>query len=420
MQPADALLRYAIDSFTAGLLAPADIAAREAVALDPNNTAAWHLLGVMAAGIGARDQAILYLRTALEIEPDNARIRQNLTGAQSLKPVAPPKGDRYLLIKSWGFGFWADVAQLLGSLLLAEATGRIPVTYWGAESLFSDKSGRDAFGFYFELVSSTSFESLQQMPGASFFPPRWHAGNLAGSGVAKWEGVGSRAGATYFINRPEMIAVSDFHIGVVDVAPWLPSSHPLAGRLQAEIYRYLAARYLKPRAGIEAACETFLDRHIGAAPFVAVHMRGSDKALEDPNLQATNAAFAAALENVDPSWRILLLTDDAECLARMKERHGERLVAIDCQRTHTDEGVHYLPGIDPVRAGREVLTDACLALRANRFIGNGRSNVSAMIAVMKDWAPGDCTLIGPSVLMERNLRIHQIPTFAPDTATAGS
>ena len=104
----------------------------------------------------------------------------------------------------------------------------------------------------------------------------------------------------------------------------------------------------------------------------------------------------------------------------MKERHGERLVATDCQRTSTDEGVHYLPGIDPVRAGREVLTDACLALRATRFIGNGRSNVSAMIAVMKDWAPGDCTLIGPSVLMERNLRIHQIPTFAPDTATAGS
>ena len=269
MQPADALLRYAIDSFTAGLLAPADIAAREAVALDPDNAAAWHLLGVIAAGIGARDQAILYLRTALEIEPDNVRIRQNLAAAEGLKPVIPPKGDRYLLIKSWGFGFWADVAQLMGSLLLAEATGRIPVTYWGADSLFSDKSGRDAFGFYFEPVSSTSFESLKQMPGASFFPPRWHAGNLAESGVAKWEGVGSRAGAAYFINRPETIAVSDFHIGVVDVAPWLPSSHPLAGRSQAEIYR-LSHRPLSQAAGRDRGRV----RDIPGPPYRACAFRG--------------------------------------------------------------------------------------------------------------------------------------------------
>ena len=74
--------------------------------------------------------------------------------------------------------------------------------------------------------------------------------------------------------------------------------------------------------------------------------------------------------------------------------------------------MHYLPTVDPVQAGREVLTDTLLALRADRFIGNGRSNVSAMIAVMKDWPPGASTLIGRSMLTERNLYIHQIPTFA--------
>lgn len=408
------LWRFAIQAMGAGKLAAADIAVRQFLEFQPDDAAAIHLLGVIAARVGARDQAISYFQQALALEPGNDRIRENLRAAEALAPAMPPAGARYLLIKAWGFGFWADVSQAIGSLLLAEATGRIPVTYWGSESLFSDKSGRDAFTFYFEPVSATSFEALTQVAPATFFPPRWHAGNLAEPGIAKWEGKGSRAGAVHFLNRPETIAVSDFLVTVVDVAPWLASTHPLCGKPVLEIYRQLTARYLKPRADILAECDAFLDRHLKGRPFVALHMRGSDKAGEDPDMEATNARLAAALDAGDPSWPILLLTDDARCLARMKARYGARLLATDCQRTHTDEGLHYLPGTDPVRAGREVLIDACLALKARAFIGNGRSNVSAMIAVMKDWEPGSCTLIGRSMLLERNLHVHRIPTFATD------
>jgi hypothetical protein len=107
----------------------------------------------------------------------------------------------------------------------------------------------------------------------------------------------------------------------------------------------------------------------------------------------------------------------------MKERYGARLVATDCQRTATDDGVHCLSATNPVRAGREVLIDALLALKAHRFIGSGHSNVSAMIALMKDWQPGGCTLIGDCMLLERNLHVHQIPAFesaAGESARAGS
>ena len=141
-------------------------------------------------------------------------------------------------------------------------------------------------------------------------------------------------------------------------------------------------------------------------------MRGSDKATEDPELIATNEELMVALNTVDPSWPIFLMTDDAHCLAQMKTTYGRRLIATDCQRTETEEGVHYLPTVDPVKAGREIMIDSYLALRANHFIGNGLSNVSAMIAVMKDWGPGCLSLIGRSILRERNLHIYQIPTFA--------
>jgi len=410
------LHRYAIEAMKAGKLAAADLALRHVLEFSPDNAAAWHLLGVIAARVGAREASISHFRQALALEPDNASIRENLRLAENLKTPVMPAGDRYLLIKSWGFGFWADVSQVMGSLLLAEATGRIPVTHWGSNSLFSDKSEQDAFGFYFEPVSPVPFEALGRLGSASFFPPRWHRDNLTENSIAKWEGKGSRAGAVYFLNRPETIAVSDFLIGVAEVAPWLPSSHPLHGKPVAEIYRQLLARYLRPRPDILAERDGFLERHFKNRPFVALHMRGSDKRGEDPDLEGTHAALVRTLDAGDPSWPILLLTDDARCLARMKTRYGARLFATDCQRTATEEGVHYLPATNPVRAGREVLIDACLALKAQRFIGSGRSNVSAMIALMKD--PGSCTLIGDCMLLERNLHVHQIPTF--ESATGGS
>jgi hypothetical protein len=59
-----------------------------------------------------------------------------------------------------------------------------------------------------------------------------------------------------------------------------------------------------------------------------------------------------------------------------------------------------------VQAGLEVMTDDNLALRANRFIGNGSSNVSAMVDLLKQWKPGETTLMGKSLLRQRNLYIH--------------
>jgi len=418
MDPSE-LLGFANRSLVAGHLAAAEIACRDLLDFEPRNAAALHLLGFIAARAGAREAAIGFFESAQGIEPDNARIRENLAAARAMAEPPVPPGKRYLLIKAWGFGFWADVAQVLGALLLAEATGRIPVIHWGTESLFSDKSERDAFTSYFEPVSPLSLDDLIRIRDASFFPPRWHGGNLAQTGIAKWEGKGSRAGAVYFLNRPESIAISDFYFGAVNVAPWLPPSHPMHGKALDEIYGYLAGKYLRPRADILAACDTFFASHLAGAPFVSVHMRGSDKTLEDPALETTQRTIRAALDQVDPSWRIFLMTDDARCLAEMKKAYGARLVATECQRSTSDEGIHY-QAKDRVAAGREVMVDTYLALRAQRFIGNGLSNVSAMIAMMKDWAGGDCTLIGRSLLLDRGLHLYLIPTFAQEGIKDGS
>src|SRR5689334_2236113 len=138
------LLDFATQAVAAGNFAAAEIACRDLLDFEPENAAALHLLGFIAAKVGAREKAEAYFRSALALQPDNNRIRENLDSVRKMaEPRLPP--ERYLLIKSWGFGFWADMVQVLGSLLLAEATGRIPLTYWGAGSLFADRSGQDGF-----------------------------------------------------------------------------------------------------------------------------------------------------------------------------------------------------------------------------------------------------------------------------------
>jgi hypothetical protein len=93
-----------------------------------------------------------------------------------MPPPAPPRGERYLLIKGWGFGFWADMAHVTGSLLLAEITGRIPLVYWGPESLFGDSRSTTPSPSTFEPVSSLSLEQLvrhaecQLLPAALALP----------------------------------------------------------------------------------------------------------------------------------------------------------------------------------------------------------------------------------------------------------
>src|SRR5262249_51225321 len=153
----------------------------------------------------------------------------------------------HLLIKAWGAGFWSDVDHVLGSLLLAEMTGRTPVVRWGARSLFAEPHDADAWGVYFEPVSAAKPEELTGR-GFSYVPAKWNDRSLASDGLNLFRGPGSRLGALHFLNRPEDVAVCDFHVGIRSILPWLRPGHRLHGVPIEEVYRDLLRRHVRPRA----------------------------------------------------------------------------------------------------------------------------------------------------------------------------
>ena len=402
----ETLLKNARRWFARGHLVPAEFRAREVLGLEPDHSGALCLLGEICLSIGLNADGVESFERALVSDPECRRARENLEHARSLPSQCVHDQPGYLLIKAWGFGFWADVSHTLACLLLSEITGRIPIVYWGNNSLFLGSSDGDAFSLYFEPVSDLTIDDLTSAGITSIFPDKWSIENIRVEEYSKWEGSGSRMGGIMFLNRPEALVVCDFSISVAELLPWLPLAHPMRGRPVEDVYHYLASRYLKPNASIVNEVRAFYDTHLAGRSALAVHMRGSDKQLETRDLDACRDYVFDIIDREPPDATIFLLTDDVRCLELVRDRYGERVVCTDCKRTANEQGVHLLPAKDRSRLGREMMIDTYLALACRKFIGNGQSNVSAMIALMKPWPTGVCHLFSSSILLTRNYGVH--------------
>lgn len=367
------------EALAAGNLVLADIAARDVLDHRPRHAEAMAVIENVATALGLSEPY-----------------------AQAF---GGPASGRFMLVKAWGEGFWSDMFHVLGCLLLAEATGRTPIIHWGANSRFGDGKG-EAFRHHWRPLNDLRPADL---PATSVYPPKWNASNLDREDFNKWSGSYSRQGAILFLNRPEDLAVCDFHISVLHVLPWLPPSHPMKGRSVEEACRYLVQRYLQPNPRVIAEAEAFSRRFLAGRPAAAVHLRGTDKIGEIPNLNDYLEGYFTLLDRLPAHTALYTLTDDDALLERMRERYGGRVVTTQSTRSAGETGLHFAPDADGVRLGHEVMVDTLLALGCGAFIGNGYSNVSAAVRVLKAWPPGATVLLGPPIHERRNPFLFRDP-----------
>ncbi|MBU5611479.1 nodulation protein NodZ [Geomonas azotofigens] len=396
---------------SAGLVTPADLVCRYLGDRGYQSPRVSRTLGAVALAIGQPGAAVAALSRALEQGDASRATRILLVKAQQAAEFPPSgeRGERLLLVKAWGYGFWSDVNHVLGQFLVAEITGRTPVVHWGANSLFSDDPFENAFTSFFEPVSPVTINDVISRR-RSFYPPKWQRDNVRHENLAKFDGPWSRCSALWTLERNEEVVVSDFHYAVNDLAPWIPAGHPLHGLSTEELYRYLFERYLKVRPRILERVEAFYREHLAGAPVIGLHVRGGDKVGEDPGLARLNALYLPELERLlreKPEARIFLSTDDDRILARYRERFGDRLAYTVSTRTANLQGVHYQKQASRRALGEEVLIDALLAARCDHFLGNGLSNVSLAVAQMRRWAPGTCRLFGTRLDYLRQLTLFR-------------
>lgn len=428
----------------------AEVICRRILEQQPSHAEAHNLVGRVLMSLGAWSLAARSFRLALRANPHFKSATKNLQDAEARAaaqlPAGPADRPRYLVIREWTEGFWSDVDHVLGMCVFAEITGRTPVVHWGAQSRYRTAESEeadsahppsriDAWSRFFAPVSAATIEDVlnaaatkvTQADGSlrpcSIFPARF-AADPSGRAIIgplrnRWSGPESRLTGQCLLGRQDDIVVSDFHTSVVDLLPYVPEDHPIFGTSIRDARRIAVDRYLKPQADIVAEVDAFARQHFGSAPILGVHLRGTDKVTEQPDLAAINARYPAAIARAmadRPDMRIFLMTDSEPFVAQCRAQFGDRVITTQAARTGGNVGLHYIQRSgDRTHLGKEVLVDTLLGARCDRFIGLATSNVSVFVRDLKAWPAGTCELFSQAYTDRPNLAIHRIPPPAGST-----
>ena len=389
----------------------ADRIARELDSFGLATRGSWIVVARVAAILGRPDVVRHALARAAPLaQPETPPVDADLLAAAGEPDPAPPPAPssnahpRYLLIRAWGQGFWSDVSHVIGQVLTAEITGRTPIVHWGANSRFgAGAQDSNAWNHYFLPVSNGTIADLAGR-GLSYFPPKWRDDNLTVRENGALQGPYARIGSLATMRRNEDVVVSDFHTPLAALRHWIPPWHPLHGASLRAVHADLVARFVRPRPEIVERVDRAWAA-LGPGPFVAVHVRGSDKAVEIRGLKELTDQYPAHIDALlasIPGARILLLTDWEPAVAEYRARYAERVVVTDAQRTAERVGLHFQRGLDGRTLGEEVLRDTLLAARCDSFVGLGNSNVSAFIDLFgraptrpRAWTDETSILVGP-------------------------
>ncbi|CAN5680074.1 hypothetical protein BH11PLA1_BH11PLA1_20350 [soil metagenome] len=436
MPSADSDAIRAAAAFDAGNLPLAEAYARAALDLDAHHAPAWTTLGRVAHALTRDDLAHACFAAALKAQPyfEPARAAHAILVAReeaaaaaasngnaaavgvnagaSNSPVAP----RLLLIRAWGHGFFADVDHVLGQLLVAEATHRTPLVHWGEESLFrapTDGPRDSAWGHFFAPINPGA--AAQVSSALDISPPSWLDRDPFGPIPDRWHGPHARRSGLYTFAASAPLVISDFHTAVSTLRAWLPPSHPLHGATLLQAYRQTIARWLRPRAEIQASAEAFAARHFAGAPVIAAHIRALDKHGEFPDLVATIRGVLQRIEaalGADATLKVFLMSDWAEVIAHLGAKFPGRIISTPSVRGSSaptsraiTQGIHMARAAPGDQLGREVLTDALIACRCGAFLGMGPSTVSCMIEYFVPWPEGTCILVGKHQTSQHNFAL---------------
>ena len=366
-------------------LALAEALAQTILAEDPDNGIACATMAHIARLIGMEDAAAGWAdRTDIAVlnaipAPRNDRVRMLLDGCGP-----STEDERFLVIRAWGYGFWADTMHVLGGLLLAELTGRIPCVLWGKNSLFLPGGEENAFPFFFNAIGSEFLSLLSVAPSDRIFPGKWGGRDIAGDVIDPYlppqmDGEGKMA-AIWLLNRPERVVVSDFFTQVAELLPWIPRGHRWQGQSIDQIVCGLIADHLAPNWRIRDAVTVAIEELSGRKN-IAVHIRGGDKYVELSQLDELNTHYQPVVEQaVEHDYGVWLMTDSEPVVESFSARFGKAIHCLDALRTSSKSGVHYTSkSEDRIRLGEEVVTDVLVGASCDRFVGNGASAPSCMV-----------------------------------------
>lgn len=397
------------------------------IALAEHKAAAAEILLERVIELGPSDVDTLLLlkhaRVAASQSPaDIATVRRQWGSSGTLHPKdAARQASSYLVIRGYGCGFWGEVLNTAINLALADIMGRTPIVHWGGEVRYRHPQHDNAWTLYFEPVSDVGIDDLARLE-ASTFPAHWKPQALTTTEHIRdfAQQIGHVSGITGLVsvNRPEVIAVSDGYVDMNDALPWMSPGHRWAQSNALQVFREMFARLVRPQRSIAEDLDRKAAQLFGRRPHVAIHVRAQSQGKNEESLESGGVGLRDYFARLDPILAgdsvsgIFLLTDLDHAVDAFRQRYGDRVVSLDTMRLVQPEGhvphvsdLGFDKSLDGYRLGLEVLTDAYIAARCDRFVGDGASGVSAAIVALKDWPEDRVTLLRRNVFTERGGRL---------------
>lgn len=315
--------------------------------------------------------------------------------------------NRFLLIKSLGKSIWADVDHVICQILAAELTNRIPVVYWGMESLYSESIATNAYEFFFEPVSGFTVHDIIR-PGYSFYPPTWNSENILAEDSDRFKM--EYRDLKSLMKSDANIVVSDIYYPLSSILLWANRSHWSFGKTPYQVYRYLFDKYLKPKAEVKREIKKYINTNPDfrdEKPILGVHCRSNAIVNEVAQLYDLNELYKPYIWHYIVRYNvrhIFLITDSNKILKEYKKLYGVNgmLLYSDSKKRPLKERIPtYLQdypnkrhkGVELIKDTIEVIKDTYLAAQCDFFIGNGYSNLSNTVMRLKDWPETNIKLL---------------------------
>lgn len=315
--------------------------------------------------------------------------------------------NRYLLIKSLGKSIWADVDYVMCQLLAAELTNRIPIVYWGMESLYSESITTNAYEFFFEPVSNISVHEAIR-PEFSFYPPTWNLENILAEDIDRFKM--ENRDLKSLMRSDANIVVSDIYYPLSSIMSWTNRAHWSFGKTPYQVYRQLFDKYLKLKPEVKREIKKYINTNPDfrdEKPILGVHCRSNAIVNEVAQLYDLNELYKPYIWQYIERYNIrhvFLITDSNKILKQFKKLYGVNgmLLYTDSKKQPLKERIPtYLldypnkrhKGVELVKDTIEIIKDTYLASKCDFFIGNGYSNLSNTVMRLKDWPETNIKLL---------------------------
>jgi len=292
-------------------------------------------------------------------------------------------------------------------LLAAELTNRIPVVYWGMESLYSESIATNAFEFFFEPVSALTVNDIVR-PGYSFYPPTWNIEKILAEDSDRFKM--EYRDLKSLMKSDANIVVSDIYYPLSSILAWTNRSHWSYGKTPYQVYRCLFDKYLKPKPEVKREIKKYINTtpdFRDEKPILGIHCRSNAIVNEVAQLYDLNELYNPYIWHYIVRYNvrhIFLITDSNKILKEYKKLYGVNgmLLYSDSKKRPLKERIPtYLQdypnkrhkGVELIKDTIEVIKDTYLAAQCDFFIGNGYSNLSNTVMRLKDWPETNIKLL---------------------------